>query len=187
MHTRFSSSWRPSRSRRSTPRPLIAQATARAADTAWLTAVYAEGTAAYVDLAPVAAPAGFGEARDAGLAAAIAAADPSAESDADRGRRSATRPPRAPPACSDTVVADLGKPEEIGSTFAASVDALVPALGAAASLKDLLADELLVIEDTTISLAMESDGTQRHVHVAASGALRRVQRRDVPRLLGRRG
>ena len=34
----------------------IAQATARSADTVWLTAVYADGIAPYVDLAPIAAP-----------------------------------------------------------------------------------------------------------------------------------
>ena len=136
---------------------VIAQATSRAADTAWLTAVYAEGTAAYVDLAPVAAPARFGEARDAGLAAAIGAADPSAGR-LQIGVELGDAPAQSAARLLRTVLADLGKPEEIGTTFAASVDALVPALGAAASLKDLLADELVVIEDTTISLAIESAG-----------------------------
>ena len=78
---------------------VIAQATVRAADTAWLNAVYAEGTAAYVDLAPVAAPARFGDARDAGLAAAIGAGRSVCRPDADRCRaRQRARPKRRPPA-----------------------------------------------------------------------------------------
>ena len=136
---------------------VIAQATTRAADTAWLSAVYAEGTSAYVDLAPVAAPVRFGEARDAGLAATIEAADPSAGR-MQIGVELGDGPAQSTGRLLRTVITDLGKPEDLGSTFVGSVDALVPALGAAAGLKDLLADELLVIEETTISLEIESEG-----------------------------
>ena len=84
------------------------------------------------------------------------------------------------------VLADLGRPDSLGSTFAGGAAALAPALGAAAALKDLLADELVLIDDETVKLGIEADGRNVTVYLAASRPLRRVQRRHVPRLLGRR-
>jgi len=141
------------------PQALIAQATATPADVDWLVAVYADGTAPYVDIAPFAAPnpvLGAHNATDA-LTAAIAARDPSAfrlqigvalGKDASR---SADR-------LLTTVVSQLGEPGMLGCTFTGSADALAAALGAATEVKDLLNGELVPIDDRALSLTIDVDG-----------------------------
>ena len=139
------------------PQARVAQAVARSEDVTWLSAVYAEGTAPYVDLAPMAAPPAFAGVRDAAVEAAIRASDPSAIR-LQIGVGLGDAPAEGVGRLLTTVVADVGQPDQLVSTFAAEADVLVPALEAAAALKDLLAGDLLVIDDATVSLAIEADG-----------------------------
>jgi hypothetical protein len=136
---------------------VIAQSAARSDDAAWLAAVYGESIAPYVDLAPVAAPLEFGGIRDQAVEASIAASDPSAirlQLGVDLG----TRPAEGVGRLLTTVIDEIGRPELVGSTFAGGADVLVPALEAAAALKDLLGANLLVIDDATVSLKIENAG-----------------------------
>ena len=102
-------------------------------------------------LAPIAAPAGFGERprrRPRGGDRRRPIRRPAGCRSASR---SATSPAQSAARLLRAVVADLGKPDALGSTFAGSADALVPALVPRPALKDLLADELVVIDDATVS------------------------------------
>jgi hypothetical protein len=135
----------------------IAQVAARSDDVSWLAAVYAEGTAPYVDLAFLAAPAEFGAVRDPAVEASIVASDPSAVR-IQIGVGLGDRPAEGVRRLLTTVIAEVGRPDVIGSTFVAGADVLVPALEAAAALKDLLAGNLLAIDDATVSLRIEAGG-----------------------------
>jgi hypothetical protein len=137
---------------------LIAQATASPADADWLTAVYAEGIAPYVDLAPVAAqlPTGAADRLDA-LERAIEGGDPSAGR-ITIGVQVGDAPAESVKRVLTTVLAALGQPGVVGSTFAGRGGALAPALAALVPLKDLLVGDLLPIDDRTIALAIEADG-----------------------------
>ncbi|HET9360905.1 MAG TPA: hypothetical protein VFO58_14235 [Vicinamibacterales bacterium] len=138
------------------PQVFIAQATARPADAVWLSAVYAEGTAPYVDVAPLAA--GDGRASNAADAveAIVAAADPTAA-------RLLVGVPLGDPAQSadrllKTTLTRLADAGSAGSTFEGDSDALSAALTAAARLTDLLTGQLLLIDDVGVSLAIEANG-----------------------------
>ena len=136
------------------PEAAIAQVTARSDDTAWLTGVYGEGTAPYVDLAPLAAPE-YGGARTPGVEALISTSDPSAVR-MQVGVGLGDRPAEGAGRLLTTVITEIGRPDAIGSTFAAGADVLVPALEAASALKDLLGGNLLAIDDATVSLKIEA-------------------------------
>ncbi len=137
---------------------IIAQATVRPDDAAWLAAVYDEGTAPYVDLAPLAAPAdAAAESTLAPLEKLIAERDPSA-SRLRVGVALDETPGRAGGRLLTTMFALMGEPGMAGATFAGSVDAMAPALAAAVNVKDLLTNELIAIDDHSVSLALEIDG-----------------------------
>jgi hypothetical protein len=135
---------------------LIAQATATAADTAWLTAVYAEGTAPYVDLAPVAASpeSSAGPEAPTALETAIAAGDPSAP-------KMRIGVPLADSRSSaeqvlTTVLGGLGDPGVLGATFTGSREAIAAALAAVSDVKDLLAADLVRMEGPSVSLGIHA-------------------------------
>ena len=137
---------------------IIAQATVQPDDAAWLAAVYDEGTAPYVDLAPLAASAdAAAESALAPLEKLIAGRDPSA-SRLRVGVALDEPAGRAGGRLLTTMFALLGEPGMVGATFAGSVDAMAPALAAAIDVKDLLASELITIDDQSVSLALEIDG-----------------------------
>ena len=141
------------------PAVLIAQATTRAADAAWLTAVYAEGTAPYVDVAPIAIP---NDAADPATAtssvrAAIASGDPSAVT-LQVGVELGSEPSQGTTRLLAALFAQIGESAVLGSTFAGTVDALAPALAAGAELKSLLTRDVVSVDDTSVSLAIEAGG-----------------------------
>jgi hypothetical protein len=135
---------------------LIAQATTTSADAAWLTAVYGEGTAPYVDLAPIAA------APDAPsvstgpktIEAAIADADPSALI------VQVSVPVGDPSSAVDRMLSylltDLGEAGRLGSTFVGSPEALALALVAVGSLADLISAEVVRIDGPSVSFAIHA-------------------------------
>jgi hypothetical protein len=138
------------------PQAAIAQVAARSEDASWLAGVYAEGTAPYVDLAPLAAPE-YGGIRDPAVEATIGASDPSAVR-IQIGVALGDRPVEGAGRLLTTVIAEIGRPDVIGSTFVAGADVLVSALEAAAALKDLLTGSLVAIDDGTVSLKIEAGG-----------------------------
>ena len=141
------------------PRALIAQATVRPDDLGWLTAVYAEGTAPYVDLAPLAAPEPSAGDALARVDALIRDRDPSAAT-LHVGVEVAGTAPRASGRLLATVFATLGEPGVAGATFTGSVDAMAPALDAAVRVKDLLTGDLIGLDDQSVSLVLEMRGAR---------------------------
>jgi hypothetical protein len=140
------------------PQAFIAQATMRPADASWLGAVYAEGTAAYVDVAPLASAAGEGTGLTDGAAAAVVT-----KSDPTVARLRVAIPLGEAPAAGaerllKVALPQLGEAGAAGATFAGSADVLSAALAAAAQLTDLFTGQLVPIDDATISLAVEADG-----------------------------
>jgi hypothetical protein len=137
------------------PDVVIAQATAQPGDAAWLAAVYAEGVAPYVDLAPIAALEPVRRPTDAAVSvqSTIKTADPSAslvwigaplgDAPAQSGERLLT-----------ALLVRLGERDVIGCTFSGSPGAVASALSAAAQIKDLLAADLVVLDDQAVSLAI---------------------------------
>ena len=97
-------------------------------------------------------------ARDAGLARRDRGGRSVGCPAADRRRRSADVPAQSAARLLRPSSPISASRKSLGSTFAGSVDALVPALGGRGGLKDLLADELVLIDDATVSLAIEADG-----------------------------
>ena len=135
---------------------VIAQATARSADTDWLTALYADGIAPYVDLAPIAAPSGP-PADASAIEGLITHNDPSV-SLLWIGTPLGSEPGRSAERMLTAVLSQIGEHDTLGTTFSGSADVLAPALTAAVQLKDLLAGDLLTVEDRSLSLAIRANG-----------------------------
>ena len=96
-------------------------------------------------------------ARDTALEAAIAEGDPSATR-LQIGAPLGDSPAQSGERLLIATLAELGKPDSLGSTFTGNPDTLAAAMAAAAGLKDLLVDQLVVIADVTVKLGIEVDG-----------------------------
>jgi hypothetical protein len=137
---------------------VIAQATVQPGGETWLTAVYAESTAPYVDVA-VTGPSDLDRGDDAQdpLEVAIAAGDPSAarlRAGVPLGDDASAAAERA----LKSMLVQLGDPSALGTTFVGSVDVLARGLTAVNEIKDLLTGELLKIDENAARLTMEADG-----------------------------
>jgi hypothetical protein len=163
------------------PDALVAQTPVSPDDGAWLTAVYEEGVAPYVDVAPMtAAPPAL--ATSPSTAAAGTIEDLVARNDPSALRLSTGVPLDADPARATeqlitTVLARAGEANVAGTTFRGSVAALASALLAAQSIKAVMAPGLQRIDDAAASLTMTSNGRSvladvphRLLYDVASGA-----------------
>ncbi|MEO8070713.1 MAG: hypothetical protein ABI652_04885, partial [Acidobacteriota bacterium] len=140
------------------PAALIAQTPVGVEDLTWQTAVYDEGTAAYVDVAPLAPQSDATAAAAAtAIAALVAARDPSAAllwRGVTLGNSSTQAAERWLTAAFD----HIGPSGMAAATFDGSIDEVSAALTAASQLQDVFQGELVSLDEAAVALRFRQAG-----------------------------